>query len=64
MLHTEWIVEGIFPDQTNKFRMDFEGGDAETSVLFMPGMTREIKISFKIRSEGNYRHFLEIINVK
>jgi diphthine-ammonia ligase len=46
------------------FRMDFEGGDAESAVLFMPGMKKEIKLKTKIRSEGNYRHFLEIVDVK
>jgi len=47
-----------------KFRIDFEGGEAESAVLGMPGFKKDIKIEFKINSQGNYRHFLEIINVK
>lgn len=47
-----------------KFRLDFEGGDAETAVLWMPGMKKEIKINYKVKSEGDYRHFLEIIELE
>jgi diphthine-ammonia ligase len=49
-----------------KFRLDFEGGEAETAVLFMPGFKKEIKIEYEIESEGNYRHFIVIkkINVQ
>jgi len=43
-----------------KFRLDFEGGDAETAVLFMPEFAHEIKIKFNVRSEGKYRHFLQV----
>jgi len=46
------------------FSIDFEGGDAETSVLFMPEMKKEIKLKTEIRSEGDYRHFLEIKNLE
>ncbi len=46
-----------------KFRVDFEGGEAETSVLFMPGFKKSIKIHFSIRSEGKYRHFIDIKKV-
>ncbi|HUS50136.1 MAG TPA: diphthine--ammonia ligase [Candidatus Paceibacterota bacterium] len=46
-----------------KFRLDFEGGEAETAVLFMPGMKKEIKISFDVKSEGSYRHFLNITKI-
>jgi len=41
-----------------KFRLDFEGGEAETAVLFMPGFRKEIKIKFDVKSEGSYRHFI------
>lgn len=43
-----------------KFRLDFEGGEAETAVLSMPGFKREIKIKYSVKSEGSYRHFLVI----
>jgi len=43
-----------------KFRLDFEGGDAETAVLFMPEFIQEIKIKFNVKSEGKYRHFLQV----
>ena len=46
-----------------KFRLDFEGGDAETSVLFMPGFRKEIGIEYDLESEGNYRHFLKLKQV-
>lgn len=46
-----------------KFRLDFEGGEAETAVLHMPGFKKEIKIRYKIKSEGEYRHYLDITKV-
>lgn len=42
-----------------KFRLDFEGGEAESAVLYMPEFEKEIKIKFDIKNEGEYRHFLE-----
>lgn len=47
-----------------KFRLDFEGGDAETAVLFMPGFKREIKIEYEAESDGKYRHFMILRKVK
>lgn len=47
-----------------KFRIDFEGGEAETAVLYMPEFKKEIKINFNIKSEGGYRHFLEGLIIK
>tara|TARA_Y100000310_G_scaffold267889_1_gene280204 strand:- start:3976 stop:4650 length:675 start_codon:yes stop_codon:yes gene_type:complete len=47
-----------------KFRIDFEGGEAESAVLNMPEFKKKIKIDFKIQSEGEHRHFLDIIDVK
>lgn len=47
-----------------KFRIDFEGGEAESAVLGMPEFKKEINIKYNIKSEGNYRHYLEITNVK
>jgi len=46
--------------EQNKFRIDFEGGEAESAVLMMPGFKREIKIKGKIKSEDKFRHFFEI----
>jgi len=46
-----------------KFQMDFEGGEAETAVLFMPKFKKNIKIDFDIKSEGEYRHFIKIKRV-
>jgi len=46
-----------------KFRLDFEGGEAESAVLFMPGFEKKIKIKYEIKNEGRYRHFLDIKEV-
>lgn len=46
------------------FRIDFEGGEAESAVLYMPNFKKEIKIRFDIKSEGKYRHWLKIKVVK
>lgn len=46
-----------------KFRLDFEGGEAESAVLYMPEFKSEIKILSKIKSEDKYRHFLKIEKV-
>ncbi len=46
-----------------KFRADFEGGEAESAVLFMPDYKGEIKIKYKTRNEGEYRHYLDITKV-
>jgi diphthine-ammonia ligase len=47
-----------------KFRLDFEGGEAETAVLWMPEFKKEIKILFDVESEGEYRHFIKINEIK
>lgn len=47
-----------------KFRVDFEGGEAESAVLYMPEFSREIKIKFKVKNEGEYRHWMEGVEVK
>lgn len=47
-----------------KFRIDFEGGEAESAVLYMPDFEKEIKIKYLIKSEGRYRHFLDIKEIK
>ncbi len=47
-----------------KFRIDFEGGEAESAVLFMPEFKSLIKVDFDIKSDGDYRHFMKIKGVK
>jgi ABC transporter with metal-binding/Fe-S-binding domain ATP-binding protein len=46
-----------------KFRLDFEGGEAETAVLWMPGFSREIKINFNIDAEGQMRYWMRDVEV-
>lgn len=46
------------------FRIDFEGGEAETAVLWMPEFKKHIKIKFSLESEGEYRHFLKIKKIE
>ena len=41
----------------------FEGGEAESAVLFMPGFADKIKVQFKVESEGNYRHWIKGVKV-
>ena len=43
-----------------KFDLSFEGGDAETAVLYSPDFRKEIKAEGKIVSESEYRHFFKI----
>jgi ABC transporter with metal-binding/Fe-S-binding domain ATP-binding protein len=43
-----------------KFRIDFEGGEAESAVLKMPEFKKEIILKYDIKSEGRYRHWLVI----
>jgi ABC transporter with metal-binding/Fe-S-binding domain ATP-binding protein len=47
-----------------KFRVDFEGGEAESAVLFMPEFKKEIRVKYSIKSEGEYRHFLDVEEVR
>jgi len=65
----EWIGRVIERENFNnlkklaekyKFRLDFEGGEAETAVLWMPGFEKHIKIDFDDDSENKYRHFMRI----
>jgi ABC transporter with metal-binding/Fe-S-binding domain ATP-binding protein len=50
-----------------KFRLDFEGGEAESAVLWMPKFKKEIKIKAdfdkNIISEGEYRHFFSKVDL-
>ncbi|MFH0711629.1 MAG: diphthine--ammonia ligase [archaeon] len=47
-----------------KFRIDFEGGEAETAVLWMPGFGKKIEIGFDVESEGEYRHLMKEVVVR
>jgi len=46
-----------------KFRIDFEGGEAETAVLGMPKFKKDIKIEFETIKEGEYNSILKINKV-
>jgi ABC transporter with metal-binding/Fe-S-binding domain ATP-binding protein len=46
-----------------RFRIDFEGGEAESAVLDMPEFKKEIKLKFNVKSEGEHRHYLEDLEV-
>jgi len=69
----EWIgrvIDGKNFDKLNdlaeeyKFRVDFEGGEAETAVLNMPEFKEEIEIDFDIESDGEYRHLMKRVRVR
>ncbi len=47
-----------------KFRLDFEGGEAESAVLYMPEFKKDIKIKFDIIKESEYRAYLNIKKVE
>jgi diphthine-ammonia ligase len=47
-----------------KFRLDFEGGEAETTVLNMPEYSSRIDVDFYVESEGEYRHLMKGVVVK
>jgi ABC transporter with metal-binding/Fe-S-binding domain ATP-binding protein len=74
-LGKEWLGKIIFErdfkelkklSEKNNFRLDFEGGEAETAVLWMPEFKSqsEIKLKTEVKSEGRYRHWLEIKKVR
>jgi len=47
-----------------KFRIDFEGGEAESAVVKMPEFKKDIVVKYNIKSEGKYRHWLDIKEVR
>ena len=49
--------------QKYKFDLSFEGGDAETAVLFCSLFKKEINLKTEIKTESKYRHFLIIKKV-
>jgi ABC transporter with metal-binding/Fe-S-binding domain ATP-binding protein len=63
VIDKKMLVELKKLSEKYKFRLDFEGGEAETAILFMPEFKNEIKIEFSVESEGEYRHFLKNIRV-
>lgn len=69
----EWvgrvIDKGAFGElvvlsKRHKFRIDFEGGEAETAVLFMPEFKKKIKIGFGVKREGEFRHLMRRVVVR
>jgi len=46
-----------------KFRIDFEGGEAETAVLYMPEFKKDIKIGFDIVKEGEFNSIIKLKKV-
>jgi len=46
-----------------KFRIDFEGGEAETAVLGMPEFEKDIKIDFETIKEGDYNSVIKLNKV-
>jgi len=72
-LGSEWIGRVISDEnfaelrrlaKKYKFRIDFEGGEAETSVLWMPEFRKRIKIDFDVESDGKYRHLMTGVVVR
>jgi len=72
-LNNEWVGVKIDKERFEelkklaekyKFRIDFEGGEAESAVLDMPEFKKQIKIEFKIKDEGEYRCFIDKLNIK
>ncbi len=72
-LGREWIGKKIGKREVEElkklskrfgFRMDFEGGEAESAVLWMPGFKKHINIDYDIVSEGKYRHFMRINSLR
>jgi len=47
-----------------QFRMDFEGGEAESCVLNMPEYSSRINIDFDVVSEGEFRHLMRNVKIK
>ena len=47
-----------------KFRIDFEGGEAESAVLNMPGFGGKIGIEFDIEGEGEHRYLMRNVRLK
>lgn len=48
----------------HKFDLSFEGGDAETAILYCPLFKRQILIKCHIKSESEYRHFIIMDKLK
>lgn len=64
VIDKEMLIELKKLSEKYKFRIDFEGGEAESAVLFMPEFRKDIKIDYKIKSEGEHRHFLDVNKVE
>lgn len=63
VIDEEALVELRALSEKFKFRLDFEGGEAESCVLNMPEYSRRIDISFDVESEGEFRHLMRNVRV-
>lgn len=64
VIDEEALVELRGLAEKYKFRMDFEGGEAESCVLNCPEYSSRIDLDFGVESEGEYRHFMKDVKVK
>lgn len=64
VIDSEMFNQMINFSEKYKFRIDFEGGEAESAVVYMPGFSKEIKLDFKIVKESDYCFFLDKIKIK
>jgi len=64
VIDREALVELRNLAEKYKFRLDFEGGEAESCVLNMPEYSSRIDIDFEVESEGEFRHFMRDVEVK
>ncbi len=63
VIDEEALVELRVLSEKYKFRLDFEGGEAESCVLNMPEYSSRIEIGFDVESEGEYRHLMRNVRV-
>jgi diphthine-ammonia ligase len=64
VINEEALVELKGLAEKYKFRLDFEGGEAESCVLNMPGYSSRIEIDFEVENEGEFRHFMKGVKVR
>ena len=64
VIDEEALVELRVLSKRFGFRMDFEGGEAESCVLNMPEYSSRIEIDFEVESEGEFRHFVRDVKIK
>lgn len=64
VIDEEALVELRALGEKYKFRLDFEGGEAESCVLNMPEYSSRIDIDFRVESEGEFRHLMRDVVVR